>query len=420
MMASREIKNLDLKVKYTKEYLDNGGYEKIHFIQLLKDLMKVKVNADGKVDAETVSASVNAFMMVLLDQHFEPPSFSETYSSEYISTLQKSLFFDQDNIDTPQQFDQVYEEFKETSNILYRGQREAKWRLYSKLQRFWINDELGKKNHFVGFLKKMIQMGLDTYSKNIRELLKEIHDDSENDIAVLGFLQHHGCPTPLLDWTFSFKNALYFGLDGLQPKQNQTEIEEYLSVYYIEEKYFEGSSMRQLMLDSLEAISNMQLEALINEIAGDNQQMKAEMTEKFRGRSLFDKSRFAGSGMIKHMTAIERMVIFPITYFSDRDKDSGIMFSLNNSQNILNQKGVFTWNAEPFKPLEMVGNEQFSKDKPNEEKVNYRFSRCFNFNKNLADHIKERLKADGITQEFIYPSININTQDIFTSCLNNI
>lgn len=418
-MSKREIKNLDLKVKYTKEYLDNGGYKKIHFREILEGLINMKVDDEGKVDADTVSSSANAFMMMLLQEHLEPPLFSEKYSSEYMSTLQKSLFFDQDNIDTPDQFDKIYEEYKNTKDILFRGQREAKWRLYSKLQRFWISNKLGEKYQFTDFLKNLVKGGLEKYSKNIRELLKDVHDDSENDIAVMGFLQHHGCPTPLLDWTFDFKNALYFGLDGLQPKQNQTEIEEYFSVYYIEEKHFEGASMRELMLGSLERISAMQLEAMINAIAGDDENKKAEMTEKFKGRSVFDKSRFAGSGMIKHMTAIERMVTFPITYFSDRDRESGIIFSLNNSQNILNQAGVFTWNAEPFKPLEMVGNEQYGGDKPEGEKGNYRFCQCFNINKKLSDHIKKRLEADGVTKDFIYPTVDINTHEIFISCLNN-
>nr|MBB6140315.1 hypothetical protein [Mucilaginibacter sp. X5P1] len=106
---------------------------------------------------------------------------------------------------------------------------------------------------------------------------------------------------------------------------------------------------------------------------------------------------------------------FPITYFSNRDRESGIIFSLNNSQNILNQEGVFTWNAEPYKPLEMIGNEQYSKDKSDEELGNYRFRQCFNINKNLENYIRERLNADGITNEYIYPTINVDTSQIFTS-----
>jgi len=45
-MANREISNLDLKIRLLKEYLDNGGYEKIPFSQLLEDLKKVKTGSD--------------------------------------------------------------------------------------------------------------------------------------------------------------------------------------------------------------------------------------------------------------------------------------------------------------------------------------------------------------------------------------
>ena len=83
----------------------------------------------------------------------------------------------------------------------------------------------------------------------------------------------------------------------------------------------------------------------------------------------------------------------------------------------MNQAGVFTWNAEPYKPLEMVGNEQYGGDKLNEEKGDYRFCQCFNINRNLADYIREKLGTDGITKESIYPTVNIDTNEIFTSCL---
>lgn len=144
-MAKREISNLDLKIKLTKEYLDNGGYEKISFIHLLEDLKKIKVDALGKVDPETVSTSVNAFMMTVLANQLVPPLYSPNQISEYESTLQKSNSFDQENIDTVEQFDKIYEEYRDRTDFLFRGQREAKWRLYSKLQRHWISDKLSEK-----------------------------------------------------------------------------------------------------------------------------------------------------------------------------------------------------------------------------------------------------------------------------------
>ena len=111
-MPKREISNLDLKIKLTTEYLDNGGYEKIWDIGLLEDLKLVKSGHDGKVDPHTVSTRVNAFMLAILASQLTPPFYSPNHISEYETTLQKSNSFDQVNIDTIEQFDKIYEEYK--------------------------------------------------------------------------------------------------------------------------------------------------------------------------------------------------------------------------------------------------------------------------------------------------------------------
>jgi hypothetical protein len=141
-MPKREISNLDLKVKLFKEYLENGGLEKIPSRGLLEDLENIKVGCDGKVDPETVSSRVNAAMSAILYSHFSPPIYQPEQISEYKSTLQKNSSFVQQNIDTAEQFDRVYEEFKDKKNTLFRGQREAKWRLYCSLHQKWLKDRL--------------------------------------------------------------------------------------------------------------------------------------------------------------------------------------------------------------------------------------------------------------------------------------
>ncbi|RZJ99233.1 MAG: FRG domain-containing protein, partial [Flavobacterium sp.] len=312
-----------------------------------------------------------------------------------------------------EQFDKIYEEFKNKDSILFRGQREAKWRLYSKLQREWILQKLsGSNSSYQSLIERLVRVGLADYGGNIKELFDEHHIDLDNDIAILGFLQHHGCPTPLLDWTFKFQNALYFGLDGLEPRVNEAEIEDYFSVYYIEEEYLEEGSMRKVMSDSLSTFSAEMIDKLAIAIA-PNEEVLCEMRDKFKDRSFFDKSRFKGSGMVKHMTEIKRMMSFPISYFSDEDRGSGIVFSLNNSKNILNQSGVFTWNSDASKPLELIGIEQYKLSMDVDEPEDYRFCKCFNIQKNLEVHIRKRLNEDGITKEFIYPSIDTETLSLF-------
>lgn len=413
-MPKREISNLDLKIKLTKEFLDNGDVEKIFFADLLKDLIKIKFDSNGKADPDTVTPLANSMMLVLLGSHLSPPLFHVEHISEYASTLQKANSFDQVNIDTIEHFDKVYEEYKAKTDTLFRGQREAKWRLYSKLQRQWITEKLfEKKDSYQKLIENLVEIGEADFIIQIQELLSAHHIDTANSISILGYLQHHSCPTPLLDWTYKFENAVYFALDGLTDNPGTVEIEDYCSVYYIEEKHFEGGNLRKIIEDGLDSLEQPMLMKEIAKIANGNENKRIAMEKHFAGRKLFDRTKIAGSGLISHMTKIEHLINFPIGYFSDKDVASGILFSLNNSKNILNQSGVFTWNADQSKPIEMVGDEQFPDDKTDEKNKNYRFCNCFNIHKKIADHVRQRLEADGITKEFIYPTPDINTWDVF-------
>lgn len=413
-MPEREIANLDLKIKLTKEYLDNGGVENIFFADLLKDLIKIKFDANGKADPDTVTPLANSMMLALLGSHLSPPLFHPEHISEYASTLQKANSFDQENIDTVEHFDRVYEEYKTKTDTLFRGQREAKWRLYSKLQRQWISEKLFEKElSYQKLTESIVEIGKAEFAAQILELLNVHHIDTTNSISVLGYLQHHSCPTPLLDWTYKFENAVYFALDGLTPNSGSVEIEDYCSVYFIEEKHFEGGNLRKIIEEGLDSLEQPMLMKEIARIANGNEKKRIAMEKHFAGRKLFDRKKIAGSGLISHITKIENLINFPIGYFSDKDVESGILFSLNNSKNILNQAGVFTWNSDPSKPIEIVGDEQFPEGDIELGKKNYRFCNCFNIHKKITDHVRNRLEKDGITKEFIYPTPEINTWDVF-------
>lgn len=113
-------------------------------------------------------------MMVMLGSQLQPPYYSNDFISDYSSILQKSKCFDQINIDTVEQFDKVYDEYKSKEDMLFRGQREAKWRLYSNLQRFWILNKLGEEeNSFEEFLDNLVTNGKADYEENIKKILSE-------------------------------------------------------------------------------------------------------------------------------------------------------------------------------------------------------------------------------------------------------
>jgi hypothetical protein len=213
----RKILNLDLKIQLTNEYLRTGGVEKIPDIELLQDLQDVKIDLHGNALPETITPRLNAFMLTILNSHSSPPVQVGNTAAEYASFYQKSFSFEQQKIETKEQVDELLEKFKNTDSFLFRGQREAKWRLYSSLQRSWIKDRMNENGaEYLPFLKKIIEQGRKEFEDQISAILPEINVDSLNDISVLGYLQHHKCPTPLLDWTYNFKAALFFGIDGIK------------------------------------------------------------------------------------------------------------------------------------------------------------------------------------------------------------
>lgn len=399
-----------LKVQLTNEYLRTGeGVKKVQDPDLLQDIIDFREGSD-----ETYTARLRVFMNTIYNANLLPPYVGSDAMPEYKSLLQKSLFFDQIQITTEAEFDEVYEKFKGAGGMLFRGQREAAWRLYNKLQRFWITDGLEEKGWTMEtLLKKLAAEGTKEFEPAILALLEQHNIDVVNDLSVLGYLQHHGCPTPLMDWTYSFASALYFGLDFLEENKGSREIDDYFSVYFLEEKNM--PLMRTLMEEVLQEQGEERTRQIISAIA-ESEEKRVEMEEHFKGRSMLDINRVYGSGMISYIVNSGRLLGFDLMYFSDKDADKGFIFSLNNSQNILNQQGVFVLNSSSFKPLEAVAEERWIEEN-SQDADNYRFCECLNIKKSLVPYIRQRLAADGITKDYIYPAPDIDSWKVYNSCI---
>lgn len=421
---SGEIENLDIKIKLLKEFVNNGGVAELAKLGLVDELSEIKADRDGKVIPETISRRLRTIMSVLLYSETMPPVFSPKFISYYSSTLQKEKSFEQINIETEEQFDAVYEEFKDKTDIIFRGQGEAKWRLYNTLQRKRIEGKLfDTEAGYQAFIEKLVENGTTEYQEQIQAILEENHIDTINTISVLGYLQHHKCPTPLLDWTYSFRNALFFALEGITNTTPKREIDEYFSVYYLEENEFEGANVAKIIDEAFNAESEALKLEMIDKIAAGDEDKKQRMIKHFKGRGLLDKSKIQGNGLIEHVVKIDELFKhpLPLLYFSDNNVDKNFIFSLSNNENIKNQQGVLMWNRDPSKPIEMVSDEFFGKTEDGKPEPNYHFCKCFNIKKELAGYILAKLEADGITKEFIYPAEEeaVNASGIYEESKEN-
>ena len=410
--------NLNSRIKLFADWLNNGGVKTIWSQNLLEDLIKVKFDDNGNVVEETVSSVVRAAILAYEGTQIIAPSSFIEFMTEYETLLQKELFFEQVNIETEKDFDSIFEEHIDSKDILYRGTSEAKWRLYSSLQRYWINEKIYKKGiDYKSFVEKLAENAKKQQGNVLEKYFKKNGINPNNDIAILSFLQHHGCPTPLVDWSSSFVNSLYFATENIKMKKDDIrEIDKYFSVYYIEEKDLNSTSLVNVVEMG---ISEMQKHVRNNVIKNGESEgiSKIEMDKFFSEERLKLATKMIHqNSLIEHLTKTERMMEFPLTYFSDINEENDVQFSLNNSMNIVNQQGVFVWNSHPYKPIELVGNEQYNKNK----NAIYRFSKCYNINKNLAPYIIEKISKLGIIKDYIYPDPNLIASNCFketkTSC----
>src|SRR5205085_485887 len=94
---------------------------------------------------------------------------------------------------------------------IFRGQADAKWHLETSLER------VRKSRGILPRDLASLEGGL------IRRFKRQYHHysadppEKDNQIEWLALMQHHGAPTRMLDWTYSFYVACFFAFEDVRP-----------------------------------------------------------------------------------------------------------------------------------------------------------------------------------------------------------
>ena len=255
------------------------------------------------------------------------------------------------------------------TNNMFRGMSEAKYKLLTSSQRFWIVNELEQwwsPRRYLEFVNVLV----DNARKKL--LFRKVFDyyklaGNQRDFPILSILQHYGAPTPLMDWTYNIDVALYFATESTVPSYSSNEIDQYFSIYQIDRQQQRRSEFNNLI--------------------------------SWHRGSFPRISSFYG-------WEDNQNSIFYISDFEDKPdaksfRDERPITTIYN-QNIIPQEGLFIFNPFSTKPLEDCFNTDHHQDGNNLELTPFL---CVNIKKDLVEYVRRKIKFKGIDTSFIYPEL---------------
>jgi hypothetical protein len=257
----------------------------------------------------------------------------------------------------------------DTTNTIFRGQCEAKYMLYSSLQRLWSEKKL--QNHYESYkeLIKNLIKNCKTWNSGLISKYFKNSGWTENDLSFLSIMQHYGVPTPLLDFTYDLNKSLFFATENVDFSPPNKEIDNYISIYYLFKQNFVLIS------------SDFFIEKVLS---------------------------YASQNNIIKKKDLDLTMQFDMILIDNTDQ----AYQIQNNLNILNQNGAFIFNSSPTDPLEIhylnwlkiikrIIEKRGDNITPPKE-----IGGCININKKLTNEIKEYLNKKGIDKSSMYPDLN--------------
>ncbi len=286
-------------------------------------------------------------------------------------------------INDVKKFEKWYRTFSKKNDIekpkkptyFFRGVPEAKFKLFNSAQRVWITTEIEtwKDNpNYLEFLKNLLTKAKDdNLIKSVIEFYRK--RASSMDFPLLSLLQHYGGPTPLIDCTYNLDIALYFSSGNITSENSHEEIDNYFSIYIINNSV---TRIRSISLD-------------------------------------IDDNKLPSLNTIFERIEEEKTDVQKLFYLSDYENTARVPLTTIYNQNIIPQKGSFIFNPSPTKPLEdyfHLANAGAESNRP---------FMCYNIHKNLAEYIRRKMSNHGINKNLLFPDLKYTVNEIKEKTLNS-
>lgn len=259
---------------------------------------------------------------------------------------------------------------------------------YTSAQVNFINRKVDPKQIGQDFLDRSIMDMILQVRKNrfISELVKDITDD-KTDMQILGILQHYGFGTTILDFSYSFNEAVFFALDDAL-YENTGDINDYLSIYYFDIDDVEHDSAQSILIKSLPNLLQTHQEAtrkygrMYSGVSDQTKQSFFEMPYfELCKISRGGLSIAGGSGFNTRINDGSTGMAFAYNLTSDRLQSQKGLFKLYSRADVAYEVGALDWYSGMRKKLF-----------------------CLNIHKSLIPVLQERyLTIQGITNATIYP-----------------
>ncbi len=174
----------------------------------------------------------------------------------YKSFEEKNVHFSSAFIEAAEEL-RLFRKAITNKGYIFRGVNEAKFKLLTSLQRHFLSQRINQiqyQSQF-GFMSQEIKTlksdsVLPTYYKSLGAPV--------SDYLYMSFLQHYEAPTTLMDFTKDLDVALFFASRNTHYPNiaRDNDIENYVSLYYIEDVFSLPSILRQSMSQCIEEVGD--------------------------------------------------------------------------------------------------------------------------------------------------------------------